>query len=60
VALVAHHLISFTRDALKGRQNASFYSHNTRSEPQRLVDQASNDRLVAALGASQPRRARAG
>jgi radical SAM superfamily enzyme YgiQ (UPF0313 family) len=62
VALVAHHLISFARDAVKGRQNASFYSPNTRSEPQRLVDRTSNDdgALAAALGASAPRRARAG
>lgn len=30
VALVAHHLISFTQDALCGRHNASFYSANVR------------------------------
>jgi hopanoid C-2 methylase len=48
VALVAHHLISFARDAVRGRQNASFYSPNTRSLPE-----------PAAL-APEPRQARAG
>jgi hypothetical protein len=32
VALVAHHLISFTRDAVSGRHNASFYSAKTRAD----------------------------
>jgi radical SAM superfamily enzyme YgiQ (UPF0313 family) len=32
VALVAHHLISFTRDAVSGRHNASFYSAKTRTD----------------------------
>jgi radical SAM superfamily enzyme YgiQ (UPF0313 family) len=31
VGLVAHHLISFARDALDGSQNASFYSARTRT-----------------------------
>jgi radical SAM superfamily enzyme YgiQ (UPF0313 family) len=31
VGLVAHHLISFARDALEGSQNASFYSARTRT-----------------------------
>jgi radical SAM superfamily enzyme YgiQ (UPF0313 family) len=30
VALVAHHLIAFTQDAVSGRQNASFYSAKMR------------------------------
>jgi radical SAM superfamily enzyme YgiQ (UPF0313 family) len=30
VTLVAHHLIAFTRDAVSGRQNASFYSAKMR------------------------------
>jgi radical SAM superfamily enzyme YgiQ (UPF0313 family) len=32
-ALVAHHLISFTNEACKGRQNASFYSTKLRDGP---------------------------
>ena len=32
-AVVAHHLISFTDDACKGRQNASFYSAKLRDDP---------------------------
>ncbi len=31
VGLVAHHLISFAREAVMGRQNASFYSAKTRA-----------------------------
>jgi radical SAM superfamily enzyme YgiQ (UPF0313 family) len=27
IAFIAHHLIQFTREALRGEQNASFYSH---------------------------------
>ena len=30
VGLVAHHLIAFTRDAVSGRHNASFYSERLR------------------------------
>jgi len=45
VALVAHHLITFARDAVAGNQNASFYSAKQR--PQR-----------AATRISRPRRAR--
>ena len=32
VALVAHHLIAFTRDAVSGRHNASFYSTRLRED----------------------------
>jgi hypothetical protein len=31
VAVVAHHLITFARDAAAGRQNASFYSTKLRA-----------------------------
>ena len=31
MGFVAHHLIEFTREALRGEQNASFYSTKTRS-----------------------------
>jgi hypothetical protein len=31
MGFMAHHLIAFTREALRGEQNASFYSH-TRKE----------------------------
>jgi hopanoid C-2 methylase len=30
ISLVSHHLITFTRDAVSGKQNASFYSPNAR------------------------------
>jgi hypothetical protein len=30
MAFVAHHLIQFTREALRGEQNASFYSARQR------------------------------
>jgi len=31
IGFVAHHLIKFTREALRGEQNASFYSHRSRA-----------------------------
>jgi hopanoid C-2 methylase len=33
MAFVAHHLIEFTREALRGDQNASYYSAKKRTEP---------------------------
>jgi len=30
IGLVGHHLVEFTREALSGRQNASFYAPNIR------------------------------
>ena len=36
ISLVSHHLITFSREALEGKQNASFYSTNVREE-ERLV-----------------------
>jgi radical SAM superfamily enzyme YgiQ (UPF0313 family) len=35
MAFMAHHLIKFTREALSGEQNASFYSTNAREEETR-------------------------
>jgi len=32
ISLVSHHLITFSREALQGKQNASFYSTNVREE----------------------------
>ena len=32
VAIGAHHLIRFTREATSGRANASYYSHRDRSD----------------------------
>jgi hypothetical protein len=32
MAFMAHHLIKFTREALAGEQNASFYSTRARDE----------------------------
>jgi hypothetical protein len=41
VGMVAHHLIMFAREAVSGRQNASFYSRKLRSSPsQRAVRSA--------------------
>jgi hypothetical protein len=34
--LVAYHLIQFTREALRGEQNASFYSARAREQPYAL------------------------
>jgi radical SAM superfamily enzyme YgiQ (UPF0313 family) len=36
MGFVAHHLIKFTREALQGRQNASFYSTHERSAAERV------------------------
>jgi len=36
ISFVAYHLIEFTREALRGEQNASFYSQ-TRKEPSRAA-----------------------
>src|SRR5262245_14991022 len=33
MGFVAHHLIQFAREAIRGEQNASFYSMHTREEP---------------------------
>jgi hypothetical protein len=33
MGLVAHHLIQFSREALRGDQNASFYATRGRSRP---------------------------
>ena len=35
MAFMAHHLIRFTREALAGTQNASFYSTNVKREEAR-------------------------
>ena len=36
MGFIAHHLIQFTREALRGEQNASYYSTKTRtSDPAR-------------------------
>jgi hypothetical protein len=35
VSLVAHHLITFTREALAGKHNASYYSSRTAPPAQR-------------------------
>ena len=35
MAFMSHHLIRFTREALAGAQNASFYSTKTRGEEER-------------------------
>jgi hypothetical protein len=32
IAFVAHHLIEFTREALRGEQNASYYSNKARGD----------------------------
>ena len=39
VGLVAHHLISFAREAVSGRQNASFYSAKTQTRSRRARTQ---------------------
>ncbi|MEA2757089.1 MAG: hopanoid methylase [Aliidongia sp.] len=44
IALVAHHLITFSREALAGTQNASFYStRQTRAVPPVIRPQAAGD-----------------
>jgi hypothetical protein len=37
VSMVSHHLITFAREAGAGRQNASFYAHDTRPAEAELV-----------------------
>ncbi len=37
MGFVAHHLIKFTREALRGEQNASFYSTHERERAQERV-----------------------
>jgi len=37
MAFVGHHLISFTREALEGEQNASFYSAHTKGPSKRMA-----------------------
>jgi hypothetical protein len=33
MSFVAHHLIQFSREAIRGEQNASFYSSQSRETP---------------------------
>jgi len=41
MGFIAHHLIQFTREALRGEQNASYYSTKSRkAEPARSPDLA--------------------
>lgn len=40
MSLVAHHLITFAREAVRGQQNASFYQARTRAEPAAGAPQA--------------------
>jgi hypothetical protein len=37
VGIVADHLISFTREAVRGRQSASFYSPYARETPRAAI-----------------------
>jgi len=37
MAFVGHHLITFTREALEGKQNASFYSKHSKSPSKRMA-----------------------
>src|SRR5690606_1551922 len=37
MAFVGHHLISFTREALEGEQNASFYSKHSKAPSKRMA-----------------------
>jgi radical SAM superfamily enzyme YgiQ (UPF0313 family) len=41
MGFIAHHLIEFTREALRGDQNASYYSTKARAQPAELVKQSS-------------------
>jgi radical SAM superfamily enzyme YgiQ (UPF0313 family) len=43
VGMVAHHLITFAREATQGRQNASFYSRKLRSTPRYHPAELAND-----------------
>ena len=46
VGVVAHHLITFARDAASGRQNASFYSRKLREAPAAHARRFSRNRLL--------------
>ena len=37
IGFIAHHLIQFTREALRGEQNASYYSTKTRTRSERRI-----------------------